>query len=38
MNDDGLGDVDRYNSELYARGELRWHSAPWLFSECYMFR
>ncbi|KAF2226697.1 hypothetical protein BDZ85DRAFT_256615 [Elsinoe ampelina] len=31
-------DIQRYNAELTARSPLHWHTAPWLFSECYMYR
>jgi ectoine hydroxylase-related dioxygenase (phytanoyl-CoA dioxygenase family) len=36
--DDGEGDVDAYNKELAARGNPKWHSVPWLYSECYLYR
>ncbi|KAF1915744.1 hypothetical protein BDU57DRAFT_451146 [Ampelomyces quisqualis] len=36
--DDGEADVDAYNKELAARGTPRWHSVPWLYSECYLYR
>ncbi|KAJ4367005.1 Hairy/enhancer-of-split with YRPW motif protein 2 [Neocucurbitaria cava] len=36
--DDGESDVAAYNSELAARGSPKWHSVPWLYSECYLYR
>lgn len=36
--DDGEGDVETYNKELAARGGLKWHSAPWLYAECQLYR
>lgn len=36
--DDGEKDVETYNKELEARGSPKWHSVPWLFSECYLYR
>ncbi len=36
--DDGEADVDAYNQELAARGGLKWHSAPWLYAECHLYR
>ncbi|KAF4555417.1 Protein-glutamate O-methyltransferase-like protein 2 [Elsinoe fawcettii] len=33
-----LPDVPRYNAELASRSPLHWHTAPWLFSECYLYR
>ncbi|KAF2738619.1 DUF89-domain-containing protein [Polyplosphaeria fusca] len=38
LPDLGESDVEGYNKELEALGELKWHSAPWLYSECYMYR
>ncbi|KAL6704599.1 Hairy/enhancer-of-split with YRPW motif protein 2 [Coniothyrium glycines] len=35
---DGEQDVDAYNQELAARGSPRWHSVPWLYAECYLYR
>ncbi|KAF1351701.1 DUF89-domain-containing protein [Lizonia empirigonia] len=36
--DDGEADVEAYNKELAARGNPKWHSVPWLYSECYLYR
>jgi len=36
--DDGESDVTAYNEELAALGKAKWHSVPWLFSECYLYR
>lgn len=36
--DDGEADVAAYNDELAARGGLKWHSAPWLYAECQLYR
>jgi hypothetical protein len=36
-NDDGR-DVEAYNKELAARRNPKWHSVPWLYSECYLYR
>jgi|TARA_R110002003_G_scaffold48_28_gene4193 hypothetical protein len=36
--DDGESDVEAYNKELAARGNTKWHSVPWLYSECYLYR
>ncbi len=36
--DDGEPDVVGYNKELEALGKKSWHSAPWLYSECYLYR
>lgn len=36
--DDGEADVAAYNQELAARGGLKWHSAPWLYAECHLYR
>ena len=36
--DDGERDVEAYNQELAARGYPKWHSVPWLYSECYLYR
>lgn len=31
-------DLEEYNQELARLGPITWHSAPWLFSECLMYR
>lgn len=36
--DDGERDVHAYNEELAARGSSKWHSVPWLYAECYLYR
>jgi hypothetical protein len=36
--DDGERDVEAYNKELAARGNAKWHSVPWLYAECYLYR
>lgn len=36
--DDGEADVKAYNEELAARGSPKWHSVPWLYAECYLYR
>jgi hypothetical protein len=36
--DDGEHDVAAYNQELEALGKPKWHSVPWLYSECYLYR
>ncbi|PSN71004.1 DUF89-domain-containing protein [Corynespora cassiicola Philippines] len=36
--DDGEQDVAAYNKELEALGKPKWHSVPWLYSECYLYR
>lgn len=36
--DDGESDVAAYNAELAKLGPLSWLKAPWLFTECYLFR
>ncbi|KAF2114860.1 hypothetical protein BDV96DRAFT_612907 [Lophiotrema nucula] len=38
LPDDGEADVAGYNEELKALGNAKWHSVPWLFSECYLYR
>ncbi|OAG05500.1 DUF89-domain-containing protein [Paraphaeosphaeria sporulosa] len=36
--DDGEPDVADYNKELEALKPAKWHSVPWLYSECYLYR
>ncbi|KOS22477.1 UPF0364 protein [Escovopsis weberi] len=37
--DDGFSqEIAMYNKELEALGNTSWLDAPWLFSECYMYR
>jgi hypothetical protein len=38
LHDDGEPDVAEYNKELEALRKPKWHSVPWLFSECYLYR
>lgn len=38
MPDDGGADIRGYNEELQALGNASWLSAPWLYTECYMYR
>ena len=38
LPDDGFPGIEEYNTELQARGALRWHDTEWLWSECYMYR
>lgn len=36
--DDGTPEIASYNGELAASGRQTWHSSPWLFCECYLFK
>ncbi|KAK8037523.1 hypothetical protein PG991_000869 [Apiospora marii] len=37
--DDGSPEIASYNEELAASGGRQtWHSSPWLFCECYLFK
>ncbi|KAK8068536.1 Protein-glutamate O-methyltransferase [Apiospora saccharicola] len=36
--DDGSPEIASYNAELAAAGRQTWHSSPWLFCECYLFK
>ncbi|KAL2015733.1 hypothetical protein VTK56DRAFT_4904 [Thermocarpiscus australiensis] len=38
IRDDGYPDVAVYNKELEQLGNITWLKAPWLFTECYLFR
>ncbi|KAK4233525.1 hypothetical protein C8A03DRAFT_19419 [Achaetomium macrosporum] len=38
IRDDGYPDVAGYNNELQQLGNITWLKAPWLFTECYLFR
>ncbi|KAK4114822.1 putative UPF0364 protein [Canariomyces notabilis] len=38
IRDDGYPDVAVYNRELEQLGNPTWLKAPWLFTECYLFR
>ncbi|KAF2258668.1 DUF89-domain-containing protein [Lojkania enalia] len=38
LPDDGAADIAGYNKELEALGNPKWHSVPWLYSECYLYR
>ena len=36
--DDTLPDSQLWKSAVAHMSQLTWHSAPWLYSECYMYR
>ena len=36
--DDGASDIEAYNQELQALQPITWRNAPWLYTECYMYR
>lgn len=38
LPEDGEPDIADYNHELEALGNPKWFGAPWLFSECYLYR
>lgn len=35
---DGRPDIDAYNEEFKTLKDLKWLAAPWLYTECYMYR
>lgn len=38
LPDDGGVDIADWNADLARLGGVTWRNAPWLFSECYMYR
>jgi len=38
LPEDSEGDIAGYNKELEALGNPKWHSVPWLYAECYLYR
>lgn len=38
ITDDGAPDIDAYNAELAAVGNVSWLNCPWLFGECCLYR
>lgn len=35
---DGRPDIEAYDEEFKTLKDLRWQAAPWLYTECYMYR
>ena len=35
---DGRPDIEAYNQEFNTLKDLKWLAAPWLYTECYMYR